>query len=224
MFAPALLALLALVGALEESPAYQEGLTLYQDLEFEEAVERFRAAAKEEGRSDEERATLLVWEAMSRAGVGDDDGAQEAARRALELHLDVTPPDIAPPKIREFLEQMRPEVEAEIAAAAAPSDPVPDEGAQETTSAAGEELPVMLIAGGAVAGLGVVGLASAGVVAALMASSLAAASDPEAFQIDASNAVDTANAQAIAAVIIGVGSVALVGAGVAIVAVDMLEE
>lgn len=223
MFALVLCTALAAAGPLEESPSYQEGLSLYQDLEFEDAIERFRAAALEEGRSDEERAKLLVWESMSRAGVGDDEGARAAARRALALDLDVAPPEIAPPKVRGFLEEMRPEVEAELQAAAAPVDAAPADPAPAAAPVA-EELPMMLIGGGALAGLGVVGLGAAGLFAALTAASMTTATDPEAFQIDASNAVEAANIQAITAAVLGAGGVVLAGAGAAMVALDVMEE
>lgn len=213
-----------LAAGLDESPAYQEGLALYQELEFEQAIGRFRAAAAEPGRSDEERAVLLVWEAMARAGVGDDEGARTAARAALELHLDVEPPELAPPKVIGFLDELRPEVEAATRAAAAEAAPPPveDPPAPTPASPAGsDELPLLLIGGGTAMGLGVVGLAGAGLFAALTAASLTTAADPDAFQVDAQGAVDAANLQVATAIGLGVVGVALVGVGGALVALDV---
>lgn len=225
MFVLTLAAWLAVAGALADSPAFQEGLAAYQDLEFELALERFRAASAEEGRSDDERATLAVWESMCRAGVGDDEGAKAAARRALELRLDVVPPEIAPPKVRGFLDEQRAEVAALAEAAAAAAEPIAAEQAPAAQRApAGEELPLLLIAGGTMAGLGVVGLGGAALFGALTAGSLASASDPEAFQIDASNALQAANAQVATAAVLGVAGIALAGAGAALIAFDRLEE
>lgn len=222
MLASTVLALFTLTAALEDSPPYKEGLELYQDLEFEGAIERFREAAEEEERTDADRALLLVWQAMSHAGIGDDEGARAAARRALELDLDVQPPDIAPPKVRGFLAEMRDEVAA--AQALKEPEPVAEPAPVVDPAPPPSELPWMMIAGGSVAAVGVVGVAGAGVFGALTAASLAEASDRDAFQIDAVNAVDAANAQAITAGILAGAGVALAGVGGTLITLDLLEE
>lgn len=223
MLASTLLALLALTAALEDSPSYKEGLELYQELEFEGAIERFREAAEEDERTDAERALLLVWQAMSSAGIGDDEAARAAARRALELDLDVQPPDIAPPKVRGFLEEMRDEVAAEQA----PVEPqlvAEPEPVAVNPAPPPSEPPWMMIAGGTVAAVGAVGVAGAGLFGALTAASLAAANDRDAFQVDAVKAVDAANAQAITAGVLAGAGVALAGVGGTLITLDLLEE
>lgn len=220
MTAALVTALLVFGAAAEDSPAFQElfeeGVELYRDLEFEDAVSRFEEAAAIEEASNEERAHLLVWVAMCRAGVGDDDGARQALRHALDLDAEPRLPEVAPPKVARFVSELQ---EERAAAAVEPAAPEPAPAPVEPPAS---EVPVMLVAGGATAGVGAVALAGAGLFSVLAALSLDEARKPDAFQSDAVSALGSANLQAATAGVLGLSGALLLGSGAALLAFEPL--
>jgi tetratricopeptide (TPR) repeat protein len=131
-----LAATLALVGTLDTNEAFQEGVTLYQELEFEQAIFRFESAALSADLTDQERAMVFGWMAMSYAGVGKVDGAKRSLKNALAKDPDVTLPQFAPPKVKEWLAEVRAEMPPSSGRAS------PGKASPGTSSAAdGESLP-----------------------------------------------------------------------------------
>lgn len=218
MLSTTLSALLLLLGALDDSPHFLEGSSLYQELEFETAIERFRAAALEADRTEQERARLLVWEAMAQAGIGDMEAMEQALDGALALDVDVAVPAIAAPLVRERLEAKRAATKLE----SAHSTTETEAELEAAVSPASSPSSWRLWTGGGAAGLGFVSLVGAGVAGVLAAGSMNEASRPDAFQTDAANAVQQANNQVALASVLGLGAVVLVGTGTSLLAWHML--
>lgn len=110
-----LAAALALAGTLDNNEAFQEGVTLYQELEFEQAIFRFESAALSSDLTDKERATVFGWMAMSYAGVGKVEGAKRSLKNALAKDPDVTLPQFAPPKVKEWLAEVKAQSQPQLA-------------------------------------------------------------------------------------------------------------
>jgi tetratricopeptide (TPR) repeat protein len=124
-----LAAVLAVAGTLDTNEAFQEGVSLYQELEFEQAIFRFESAALSSDLTDQERAMVFGWMAMSYAGIGKVDGAKRSLKNALAKDPDVTLPTFAPPKVKEWLVELQatmPAAEDKPAAAPVPSEPAPE--------------------------------------------------------------------------------------------------
>ena len=98
---------LVLSGALDTNEAFQEGVNLYQELEFEQAIFRFESAALAPDLSDQERAMVFGWMAMSYAGIGNVQGARRSLTNALNKDPTMTLPAFAPPKVKTWLEELR---------------------------------------------------------------------------------------------------------------------
>ena len=151
--APWLLLVLLSASTLEERADFQKGQTLYEELEFEAALVEFQGAAAAPGLTPEEKARVLVWVSISAASTGDMSGARSAVEQAYDVDPNVAMPASAPPKLREFFDEVRaqhiasvPQVE-ESRPEARGEDPAPAEQPSATVP-----VPGMLLAGiGAVA-------------------------------------------------------------------------
>lgn len=226
----ALALVLSVPANVEEAPAFQEGQGLYRDLEFEAAAQKFQAAADDESLTESDRAVAHVWVGMCFAGIGDENKARDALREALHLDLNVSLPDVAPPKVRQLADELRSEVEAEQAVAEPElvEEPEPeDEPSDDVGTAGGEDLPILLIAGGATAGLGALVLGSGGVLyglSLLQFGDCTAQKDGNGFQSDVGACVDVANAEAATGIVLTAAGVVLVGVGGALIAVDLAME
>jgi hypothetical protein len=220
MFAATLSAMVLLLSALDDSPQFLEGSSLYQQLEYEASIERFRAASIEPDRTDGDRARLLVWEAMAQAGIGDMDAMAQALDQALALDARVGVPAIAAPLVREQLEEKRAAIAAAVPAAVV--EPSVDDRQDGETAPSSSTW--RLWTGGGAAGLGILGLAGAGVAGVLAAGSMQDASRSDAFQLDAVRAVQQANNQVAVASVLGAGALLLVGTGTSLIAWQVLDE
>lgn len=100
-------ALVLLGGALDDNKPFQEGVGLYQELEFEQAIFRFEEAALDPGLTEKERALVFGWMAMAYAGRGDAEASKRSLRNALLKDPEVTLPGVAPPKVKGWLEEVR---------------------------------------------------------------------------------------------------------------------
>ena len=104
---PLLLLLFTLQVPLGEDSAYQEGMRLYEDFEYERAVFRFKEALRVKDRTAADRAVVGLRLGMTYAELRDDQGALEAFENALtEDPLLVLPSD-ASPKIKAMLDEAR---------------------------------------------------------------------------------------------------------------------
>lgn len=94
----ALTALLLFAPAtLHDDAVYMEGISLYRELEFEQALFRFEAAAVSAAETAEEKAEIQLWISLCYAGVGREDDALGAMKLALSLHPEAELPEADPP-------------------------------------------------------------------------------------------------------------------------------
>jgi hypothetical protein len=228
MLTTAVAALVLLAGALEDHPAFVEGQNLYRDLEFEVAAEKFRAASEDGELEAADRATALVWEGMCWAGIGDEGKARGVLKSALEIDPEVALPEIAPPKVRQLVDELIDEVAGVGAVEEVAPQPEPQPESQpEPEAEAGGELPMMMIAGGSVAGLGALAVVAGGGLAGL---SVVQFGDAEskvaagAFQDEVVASLDLANLELGAGVATGLVGLALVGVGGTLIALDLTGE
>jgi tetratricopeptide (TPR) repeat protein len=161
----AALSLLAVATPLADDPDYAAGVTLYQEIELEQAIERFAKAADGD-RSDEDRAICWAWVGLSHGQLGRLDNASVAFGKAVGAHLDVALPAAAPPEIGQLLEDARAAEREQLAALAPEPEPAPAPEPEPTPT------PVWVthwptIASVGTASLGVLAVGTAGVVAVL---------------------------------------------------------
>ena len=131
-----LAATLALAGTLDTNEAFQEGVGLYQELEFEQAIFRFESAALSSDLTDQERAMVFGWMAMSYAGIGKVDGAKRSLKNALAKDPEVTLPQFAPPKVKEWLAEVKAEMPSSSSAGKTPATDSGDDGTSEASPSA----------------------------------------------------------------------------------------
>ncbi len=207
--------LFALGSALQGDPAFDEGVRLYKQTEYEQAILQFQPLSTRPELAPKDRAEALVWLGLSQAGSGEVDAARATLRTGLELDRKLMLPTGTSPSIVKMFEELRTEVTAALGPAPEDTvvvvtpDPVPVVPEPEPEPAAS---PMMAIGiGGAVAGG--VAIVVGGVLAVLAAGSLGTANDPEQFQDDAKAALDAANAEALGAGLLIPLGVALGAAG-----------
>lgn len=211
------------------SPDFQEGRRLYFDLEYELAVFRFRAAARDEGMPAPQRALVHAWLGLAYAQVAEMQSARESFADALALDPEVALPSEAspPPKALELLEEAR--VEARLSAnGPTPQDPRdPPSPASEPTAAeagAGFGLGALLMTGGGLtAGLGVLAL-GAGAGLGVVALSTAEQGNAARFQDEAAAFEADAQQSALAANLSFLLGGALVSVGALILGVSLVVE
>jgi tetratricopeptide (TPR) repeat protein len=93
--------------ALEDDQHFTEGMQLFDQFEYAQAIASFELAMEHSDRSAEEKARLLMLIGISLAELNDQQAATEKFRRALELAPDVQTPVQASPKIVAMIEEAR---------------------------------------------------------------------------------------------------------------------
>lgn len=219
---------------LAEDVAFQEGVTLYEDFEYEKSVFRFKQALRVEDRAPKDKATIAIRLGMTYAELRDLTAAAAAFDTAIENDPLVTLPLDAPPKIQRMVDKARvrardkpPVVETPAPdetplVDTAPMEPDPTSAVEEPVTGGTPPddggLPWILIGGG--------GVAVAGLVIALLGAAawgggvgLAAYASSQNFQDEAASlALPSSIGQIGGQVALGAGAVVLVvGAAVAVV-------
>jgi tetratricopeptide (TPR) repeat protein len=126
-------ALLIHASPLDANLAFQEGMRLSEQFEYEKAIFRFREAARDESLGVD-RATVLVWLGLTYAKVGEQQAADDAFVDAVRIDPLVALPPSTPPKILEALEGARRRVRDERAKAATAAPPPPTTPTPTTTT------------------------------------------------------------------------------------------
>lgn len=213
------------VAAIAGDATYDEGVRLYQASSYEQAILRFEQVAVRPGLAPADKANALMWLGLSYAGIGDFDAAERNFRFGLSADRTAVIPTEASPTIVDLVERIR----AEIAATPIdtppddpPPPPPPPPGSGTGSPSPSSASSGLAVVGGAIgAAVGALTLISGGVLALVAADQLAKANDPDAFQDDANDAVNNANATATAAsVLIPVGGVIGV-AGAVVLALNL---
>jgi tetratricopeptide (TPR) repeat protein len=188
--------LLVLGAALEGDQAFEEGLRLYRDVEFEQALFSFQEAATQPDRPDDDRVVLFTWLGLTYAALERDDAAERAFRDALRLDIEAALPEDAPPKLRESFDVLRATMRAELAPVE--TTPQPPADVEEPAAPPDGELkmaPFLLGGAGVAAGAALLAGGAAGLVLSLALDSVAVAEDDGEFQVDRIDALDRANGQ-----------------------------
>lgn len=192
------LALLLLSSSLDDDPAFQEGLSLYREVEFEQALFRFQEAATAPGRPDAERVVLFQWLGMTYAALEREEAADRAFRDALHIDLDAPLPPEAAPKLRDRYAELRGEVREESPTVEQPRPPAapaetspPPEPPEEAASFS----PLLFASAGVAGAVAVLAGAAGGLAVVLATQTAAVAEDPDAFQDERLAALDRANTQ-----------------------------
>lgn len=226
--------LLAFLAAAEsplpDDPAFNEGLRLLEDFEYEKAIFRFREAARDEAKTDKQRAICLVYVGLTLAELREERGAADAFEDAVRADPFVTLPADASPKVKEMLDAARRRVADEKAAQPAedpPADPYPpdspaDDPRDVTSSDGGGGNLLFLAGGGTLAAVGGVALVGSGGLLAVALAFNQQASQAE-FADDAAALRDQSVAAQIgAAALLGTGAL-LVAGGAALLVFGFLE-
>ncbi len=140
VFIPALTLTLLFAAAVEENAEFKQGSQAYQNLEFEQALFRFQRLAVAPGLDDKDRAKVLVWVGLSYAGMGDEPSAKQAIADAVNFDDDVGLPSFAPPKVKEWMADVRIEKARAKSANKAPP-PTATTGAGSRTTAPPDDSP-----------------------------------------------------------------------------------
>jgi hypothetical protein len=113
------------------------GIRLYTSLQYEAALEEFRAAAADRGKSLDEEVAVDLYEGLTLAGMLQTEAATRSFMKALALSPDARLPIRVGPKIQGVFDQARREMAA--AARRAPTQPAPtppkEEGPQKPPEA-----------------------------------------------------------------------------------------
>lgn len=202
-----LTALIAASPPLDDDPAFKDAVTLYDDLELEQAVLRFQELALDADRPGEERARILAWLGLSYAQLGRFDDAKRNFELAVRAKADIELPRPAADKVRILLEDARkaapaPEpAPAQVEPEAQPpaTDTLDDKSEGEPEPASDDSGGMDAVVGGLkIAALGsaalaaavvVIGASSAGIVVSMFYITNA---DPTATQTEVNSAEQTA--------------------------------
>jgi hypothetical protein len=206
LFAPFVLA-----NALQGTPAFDAAVAAYSDLDYETALEKFKAV--DTATDDAERGTVLMWISLCSAGIGDLDGARVSMREALHTDREATLPTTVSPRVVAIYDQ---EKAALPAATLTPTTTV----TETPPPAAAPMVPPLMVAGGASVGVGAIALGGAALWSVFAFEQLAIVDDAATFQDDARLALDSANLNAGLAIGAGVLGVTLAGVGVAMLALS----
>ena len=211
--APLIALALMVTTALGGDPTFDEGVRLYQELNYEQAIFRFQQVAVSPALAPADKATALLWLGLSYAGSGDLEEAARSFRFALAADRSATLPTETSPNIVQLLEELRAEVGKTPSPPPTPTPtPAPPDGQPMSTSG------IAVISGGVGAAVGALVIVGGGVLAWVATDQLAKANDPDAFQDDANQARLNANATATAALVLIPVGAALAAAGGAVVA------
>lgn len=243
MLAAALTCVLLTSGALEEQRDFVAGQTFYADLEFEQAIVKFRFALGDPSLTKPEQARVLLWIAVTSGQMGDNLAARQAFRDAFVLDPDAELPPITPPTLipladeervaanKQAAERAAAEAEAQAAQAAieaeatdAADGPSTDDNTGSAAPEAANGLPWLTISGGSAAAVG--GLFVLGAAAALAwgVNSYLFATDSTNFQTEADGAALQMNVAWASAAGLTVVALGLVGAGASLAVVDVVLE
>lgn len=216
--------------------AFNEGLQLLEDFEYEKAIFRFREAVRDPTKTPEQRAICHIYVGVTLAELREDADAIAAFEEAVKADPAATLPLDASPKVKEMLRTAR----ANVAAAGAPvpgAEPTPALGddadrLEDQAPPSGEDIAppptsdgggvIFLASGGALAGAGVLALAGAGGLFVLALNLNQQAQDAE-FADDAAAARDSSLVSQIGAgALVGTGAL-LVAGGAALLVFGFLE-
>ena len=191
--------LLALViaGGLADDEAFQDGLRLYREVEFEQALFRFQEAATVPDRPDADRVVVFSWLGMTYSTLEHDEASDRAFRDALRIDIAAALPADAAPKLHERFDEIRAQVRAEAAAVTVeppvveppPAEPPPPPPRAPTAT------PWFFAGAGLAGAAAVVAGTAGGLAVALAFPSVAIAEDESEFQDDRIAALDQANTQ-----------------------------
>ena len=204
---------LVTLGSLAGDEAFDQGVVLYKQLEYEQASARFAEISARPALAAPDKAEALVWLGLCLAGTGDIDAARRTLKGAVLTDANVRLPTATAisPRMQELFDAVL--AEAEAAPPPTPPPPPPPPPPAPQAHAPLPLLPAGLVVGGVVVSAGGV------VLAVLAAGNLQLAEDPDAFQLDAKAALDAANGEGVAAGVLLVGGAALLGAGIVLFAV-----
>jgi hypothetical protein len=214
------------LGAQSAAQDVRAAKELYKAFEYEVAVLRFEGLAVDDRLGPEGQAEMLLWAAMSHAGLGHADDAEDAIRRALDLHRAIEIPASAPPSIRELIDKVRlglsPEMpEPETPVTEEMQEPAVEPSPEVNAESASNDL-LFFIAGG---GAGLVGLGAAIGAATMIAVAFETRSireDKSALQSVVAQGQQDANGQlGVAYALLGLSVVGL-AAGGALVALPLM--
>jgi tetratricopeptide (TPR) repeat protein len=200
-----LLCALIFAAAIDDDPAFQEGVKLYKSVQLEEAVGRFEAALPGAS-SDADKARVYAWLGLVEAQLGKADAAKASFQQAVELDPTVAMPALAPADVQAVLEQARKAVK--------PKPPPPKVEPPPSTTGTTSPNTAAYAVGGVGAALVVGALVTFGVGVATVLGS----TDPTLFQSDARAQLATGYTEYAVA-----GVVAAVGAGGVAAGVLLLE-
>lgn len=202
----------ALAVALQGDPGFDQGVRLYKQTEYEQAIVQFQQVSARADLAAADKAEALLWLGLSYAGSGDVDTARSTLRDALLADPAVALPAQTSPSIVAMFDTVRAEV------AAIEHEPPPLK--PPVAPAPAGEVNLVVIGAGAAAVSAVV-LVTGSVLALLANASLQTANDSEQFQSDAKAALDGANAQALGAGLLLPVGVALGVAGGVLIAMGL---
>jgi hypothetical protein len=139
------------------NPYIPAALRLYEEIEYEEALQALDKAAKWPSNTPEDEVRIALLEGILRFELRQDERGVSAFRRALAIDLQAQSPVSVSPKIAEQLEQVRRKMRIEIVApenpvVPNPPPPLPPEPPTLRERLAGYRLPIAI--GGGVVALG----------------------------------------------------------------------
>lgn len=243
------LAALLLLGApagLEDHTDFAAGKAFYADLEFEQAIVRFRIASADANLNPAEQATVQLWIGVTYGGMGDNDAARSAFKNAFALNIDATLPELTPPTLIPIADEERKALVDARAASAKPAvkpsplveDPIEDAPSAGTTESANRDppalaeeaqsepgtVPWLLIGGGATAAGGLLIVVGAAAVTSYGVYNYLFAIDSSHFQSEADAANVAMNVAFATAGGMTVVALALLGGGAALAVTSIVVE
>jgi tetratricopeptide (TPR) repeat protein len=220
---------LALPALAEEGEAkdVSAAKAFYKQLDYETASAHFEELALDPRLSRQEQATMLIWAAMSYAGMGEPADAERAVRRALQVDRNVELPQMAQPTVQDLYAIARSDLPPDKAAPPPPAEkpseapPLapdvegePDLGSDEAAGEPASNDWIFYLSGGGASVLGVAAGAGAGAMALIAMETMSVRDDEAAVQLDVVDAQERANAQlGVAYGLAGLGAVAVAAGG-----------
>ncbi|HJL06807.1 MAG TPA: tetratricopeptide repeat protein [Polyangiaceae bacterium LLY-WYZ-15_(1-7)] len=91
--------------AQRNNPLIEQGQELYDELRYEEALQVLSAALVRAGNTEEDRATIYRYLALTYLALGRQEESEGAYRSLLALEPETTPPANISPRFREFFQE-----------------------------------------------------------------------------------------------------------------------
>ncbi len=202
---------LVLIASLDGNTAFVEGKKLYDKFEYEQAVFRFEKVAVSPGLTNTDRATALVWLALSEAGVGDFDATRRAFEDACRADATVKLPLEVSAKLQKIFDEAKATAAKEAAdAAKAASQAPPPPSVTAAPPPSSSPMPLVGGVGAATGGLLLAGGVGASVLFAL---SYSKATDHNQLAVDARQSLAEANLELTVATILVPAGALIGGAG-----------